>query len=90
MVGGGFSSLLRALSEEQYYVSEPAAMDALRRQGQPNIIDMETGWKVKEGWACSATTPAPLPGRRQVQSLYNTVPEHFQNPTIRCPRWLSF
>ena len=39
-------SLLRALPEDQYYVSEPAAMDALRRQGQFNIIDMETGWKV--------------------------------------------
>jgi hypothetical protein len=39
-------ALLRSLPEEQYYVSEPAAVDALRRQGQFNIIDMETGWKV--------------------------------------------
>ena len=39
-------ALHRALPEEQYYASEPAAVDALRRQGQFNIIDMETGWKV--------------------------------------------
>lgn len=39
-------ALIEALPPELYYVSEPAAMDALRRQGQFNIIDMETGWKV--------------------------------------------
>lgn len=38
--------LLEALPEESYYVSETAARDALRRQGQFNVIDMETGWKV--------------------------------------------
>ncbi|MCB9760495.1 MAG: nucleotidyltransferase family protein [Alphaproteobacteria bacterium] len=40
------AALLSALSSEQYYVSEAAAKDALRRQGQFNIIDLDTGWKV--------------------------------------------
>jgi hypothetical protein len=39
-------TLLAALPEEAYYVSETAALDALRRQGQFNVIDLETGWKV--------------------------------------------
>ncbi len=39
-------ALITALPQEMYYVSEPAAVDALRRQGQFNVIDMETGWKV--------------------------------------------
>lgn len=43
-------STLRAfvagLSPDAYYVSEEAAVDALRRRGMFNIIDMATGWKV--------------------------------------------
>ncbi len=33
------------LDPERYYVSRDAAEDAVRRAGQFNIIDMETGWK---------------------------------------------
>ena len=33
------------LPEEAYYVSAEAARDALSRQGQFNVIDLETGWK---------------------------------------------
>lgn len=39
-------ALLSALPEDRYYVSEDAARDALKRQGQFNVIDLETGWKV--------------------------------------------
>lgn len=38
--------LLRALPEDDYYVSEEAALVALRDRGQFNVIDLETGWKV--------------------------------------------
>lgn len=37
--------LLAALPQEQYYVSDTAAEEAVRRQSQFNIIDMATGWK---------------------------------------------
>ncbi len=40
------NKLLTLLPEDQYYVSEDAARDALRRRGQFNVIDLETGWKV--------------------------------------------
>lgn len=39
-------ALLAAFPEDLYYVSEDAARDALRRQTQFNVIDLETGWKV--------------------------------------------
>lgn len=38
-------ALLKALPDEDYYVSETAAVDALRRRRQFNVIDMATGWK---------------------------------------------
>lgn len=38
-------ALLAAFDPDTYYVSDIAATDALRRGGQFNIIDMETGWK---------------------------------------------
>ena len=44
--GVSLPRLLAALPEDQYYVSEDSALDAIRRQGQFNIIDMETGWKI--------------------------------------------
>jgi hypothetical protein len=37
---------LRELPEQDYYVSQDAAFDALRRRTMFNVIDMETGWKV--------------------------------------------
>ena len=40
------AALLTALPEDRYYVSEDAARDAVRRQGQFNVIDLESGWKV--------------------------------------------
>lgn len=40
------ASLLAALPEEDYYVSEDAARDALKRRTQFNIIDLATGWKI--------------------------------------------
>ncbi len=46
LTGSSLAALLRALPEDQYYVSEDAAREALRRQGQFNVIDLETGWKV--------------------------------------------
>ena len=40
------AALLTALPEDRYYVSADAARDAVRRQGQFNVIDLESGWKV--------------------------------------------
>jgi len=40
------NQLLALLPEDQYYVSEDAARDALRRRSQFNVIDLQTGWKV--------------------------------------------
>ena len=39
-------SLVMLFPATEYYVDEDAALDALRRQGQFNIIDFTTGWKV--------------------------------------------
>ncbi len=39
-------ALLEFLPEDEYYVSEDTALDALKNRGQFNIIDLETGWKV--------------------------------------------
>ena len=39
------TALLRACPEDEYYVSEDAARDALRYESLFNIIDMKTGWK---------------------------------------------
>lgn len=38
--------LLTLLPADDYYVSQQAAKDALRRRGQFNVIDLESGWKV--------------------------------------------
>jgi hypothetical protein len=38
--------LLRELPPDQYYVSEEAALDAVRQRGQFNVIDQASGWKV--------------------------------------------
>jgi hypothetical protein len=39
-------ALVRSLPEERFYVSEEAAMEALRYETQFNVIDMVTGWKI--------------------------------------------
>ena len=39
-------ALLRLLPDTEYYVSEEAALDALVRRSQFNVIDFETGGKV--------------------------------------------
>ena len=39
-------ALIRALPATEYYVDEEAALSALRRRTQFNIIDLETGWKI--------------------------------------------
>lgn len=39
-------ALVRSLPEERFYVSEEAAMEALRHGTQFNVLDMVTGWKV--------------------------------------------
>ena len=39
-------ALVRSLPEERFYVSEEAAMEALRYESQFNVLDMVTGWKV--------------------------------------------
>jgi hypothetical protein len=37
---------LSSIAPDLYYVSAPAAREALARRGQFNLIDLETGWKV--------------------------------------------
>lgn len=39
-------SLVRLLPRDEFYVDESAALEALRTEGQFNLIDMRTGWKV--------------------------------------------
>ena len=39
-------AFLADLPKDQFYVSESAALDALRRSTMFNVIDMATGWKV--------------------------------------------
>ena len=46
LTAGTLAALRSALPEDRYYLSEEAARDALRRAGQFNAIDLETGWKV--------------------------------------------
>ena len=40
------AALLQSFLEGAYYVSEEAALDALKRRTQFNVIDLETGWKI--------------------------------------------
>jgi len=40
------AKFLDRLSEQEYYVSREAAIDALRRNSMFNVIDLESGWKV--------------------------------------------
>ena len=37
---------VRLLPREEYYVDEGAALEAVRHEGQFNVIDLRTGWKV--------------------------------------------
>jgi len=39
-------ALIRSLPSTEYYVDEDAAFEAQRHQGQFNIVDLATGWKV--------------------------------------------
>ena len=41
----GIRRLLAELPDDQWYASEEAALDAVRRGSQFNVLDMETGWK---------------------------------------------
>ena len=43
--GRDVKRLVDGLDPDAYYVSESAALDAVRLTGQFNIIDMHTGWK---------------------------------------------
>ena len=45
MATGDLKRLLATLPDDAYYVSDEAALDALRRRSQFNIIDLESGWK---------------------------------------------
>ena len=38
--------LVRLLPDTEFYISEEAALEALSREGQFNVIDFETGWKI--------------------------------------------
>ena len=38
--------LIRGLPPSQYYADEQAALDALQRESQFNVIDLATGWKI--------------------------------------------
>ncbi len=38
--------LVRLLPDTEFYISEEAALEALAREGQFNVIDFETGWKI--------------------------------------------
>jgi hypothetical protein len=39
-------ALIGVLPSERFYVSEDAALDAVRRETLFNVVDLETGWKV--------------------------------------------
>ena len=39
-------SFVRLLPKAEYYVDEEAALDARHREGQFNVIDFVTGWKI--------------------------------------------
>jgi hypothetical protein len=39
-------SLVRLLPRDEFYVDEGAALEALKLEGQFNLVDMRTGWKV--------------------------------------------
>lgn len=39
-------ALLKLLPDTEYYVSDEAALDALVRRNQFNVVDFATGWKV--------------------------------------------
>jgi hypothetical protein len=39
-------TLVKLLPDSEYYVDEDAALDAQRLEGQFNVIDFATGWKV--------------------------------------------
>jgi hypothetical protein len=39
-------ALVASFPAERFYVSEQAALDALREQSMFNVVDMETGWKI--------------------------------------------
>jgi hypothetical protein len=41
----GIQRLLAELPDDQWYASEEAALDAVRRCSEFNVLDMETGWK---------------------------------------------
>jgi hypothetical protein len=43
---GQVRELVRLLPEAEYYISEDAALDALKRQAQFYVIDFATGWKM--------------------------------------------
>lgn len=43
---GQLRHLVELLPETEYYISEEAALDALRRRAQFNVIDLATGWKI--------------------------------------------
>ena len=43
---GQLRKLVTLLPETEYYVSEDAALDALTRESQFNVIDFATGWKI--------------------------------------------
>ncbi len=45
LTGFDAKRLASSLDEEQFYVSEAAAVEAVIHQRQFNIIDMKTGWK---------------------------------------------
>jgi hypothetical protein len=38
--------LVRLLPDTEYYLSQDAALEALAREGQFNVIDFATGWKI--------------------------------------------
>ena len=39
-------ALVRLLPRDEFYVDEGAALEALRYEGQFNVVDLRTGWKV--------------------------------------------
>jgi hypothetical protein len=44
--GSQLQDLVRLLPDTEYYISEEAALDALKHESQFNVIDFATGWKV--------------------------------------------
>lgn len=68
-------AFLQDLPEQDYYVDQDVALEALRRRTQFNVIDMETGWKV-DLIMCKGRAFSQEEFRRRVEARLFDVPVH--------------